>query len=51
MWLGIVLVLFGALMLLQHMGIIRGGLWGYLWPILIIAVGLSLVMKSKRNNG
>ncbi len=51
MWIGIGLILFGVLMLLQHMGIIRGGIWGYLWPIIIIAVGASMVMSNKRKNG
>jgi hypothetical protein len=50
MWIGIFLVVFGALMLLQHMGIIRG-MWGYLWPAIIIAVGLSMIINSKRKHG
>ncbi len=44
---GLVLVIIGVFFLLKNAGIIDGGFWGYLWPILIILLGLSLADKSK----
>lgn len=52
MWIGIFLVVLGAVILLQHMGIIHGSIWGYVWPVVLIAVGISFISRhSKRGNG
>jgi hypothetical protein len=48
MFWGIILIVIGSLLLLNKMGVIYGSFWGYLWPILIIAVGLKLVAGDKR---
>ncbi len=48
MFVGLLLLLMGVLLLLGQMGIIRGGIWGYFWPAAIIAVGLSMIFRHKR---
>lgn len=48
MFFGIVLVIIGALLLLNEIGIIHWSFWGYLWPVLIVAVGMRLILGDKR---
>jgi hypothetical protein len=48
MFVGILLLLIGVLMLLSHLNIIHGSFWGYAWPAIIIALGLSLVFKHTK---
>jgi hypothetical protein len=51
MFVGLLLLLLGALLLLDQLGIIRGGVWDYFWPAAIIAVGLSMIVEhSRRKN-
>lgn len=45
---GLVLVILGVFFLLKNAGIIDGNFWGYLWPILIIFLGLSVMDKDKK---
>ena len=45
---GLFLVIIGVFFLLKNMGIIAGDFWGYLWPLLIIFLGLSIADKSKK---
>ena len=47
---GLILVIIGVLLLLQNMGLIGGNFWDYLWPIVIILIGLSF-LKKKEGNG
>jgi len=49
MFVGLLLLLMGALLLLSQMGIIRDGIWGYFWPAAIIAVGLSMIFKHNKH--
>ncbi len=48
MFFGIILVILGAMLLLNEMGIIHWSGWGIIWPILIIAVGVKLIAGDKR---
>ncbi len=49
MFLGVLLLLLGVLLLLERLGVIPGGSWNYFWPVVIIAVGVSLIFKSRRH--
>ncbi len=49
MFIGLLLVALGVLMLLDHMGVIRGDVWDYFWPLALVALGLSMVIKDKTN--
>lgn len=46
---GLFLVVLGVLLLLKEVGIITGGFWGYVWPILLILFGLSLMSRDKKD--
>lgn len=48
MALGILLILIGALFLLDSLGIIDGVGFAELWPLLLIAVGVAIVYERIR---
>ncbi len=45
MFIGFILIALGVLFLLQNIGVLNEATWGIVWPILIIALGLSMVFK------
>ena len=47
MFFGALMVLFGLLMLLDRMGYLPGDLWEYFWPLALIALGISIVLKHR----
>lgn len=47
MWFGFGLVLVGILLLLNNLGIIQGDTWDYIWPAIIILLGLSILLRRK----
>ncbi len=52
MFFGIVLVIIGAILLLSELGIIHNwSFWSYLWPVLIIAVGVRMIVGDRRRQG
>ncbi|MCX6784757.1 MAG: DUF5668 domain-containing protein [Candidatus Komeilibacteria bacterium] len=44
-----VIIILGVIFLLQNLNILPPGFWSYFWPIILIAIGLS--MLSKRSGG
>lgn len=44
---GIIIIVVGVVFLLQNLGYITGSIWGIIWPLLIMAVGLKMVIKRK----
>ncbi|MFH1457031.1 MAG: DUF5668 domain-containing protein [Patescibacteria group bacterium] len=48
MFLGFLLMALGVVFLLQNLGILDSATWSIVWPILIIAFGLSIVFKKNR---
>jgi hypothetical protein len=44
MFFGILLIVLGGLLLLDQLGLIRGSIWGYVLPLVIIAVGIRLII-------
>ena len=49
MFIGLLLVLLGIFMLLEHMGIIYGRFIDYFVPIAIIALGGSFIFKDRKD--
>lgn len=49
MFVGILLILLGALMMLDKLGIIEGGVGDFFVPIAIIALGGSFLFKNKKD--
>jgi|SaaInlLV_10m_DNA_2_1039722.scaffolds.fasta_scaffold73989_2 hypothetical protein len=43
---GIIFVVVGVLWLLETMGFIVGDFWGFVWPVIIILIGLSMIDKK-----
>ncbi len=41
---GTILIILAGLLLLRQMGIITGDIFGYFWPLLIVAFGISLII-------
>ena len=50
MVIGLILVAIGVLALLMKLDIISGSLWGYVWPVILIIVGLNFLLgwRSRR---
>lgn len=46
---GILLIIIGVLLLLSQLGwIAHLHFWGYIWPALIIAIGVNMLAKRSR---
>ena len=45
MFIGLVLVIAGIIFLLEKLGIVTGSVWNYVWPCLVIALGLSIILR------
>jgi len=50
MLIGIVLVVFGILFLLQNLGYITYDFGGIFWPLVLIVIGLKISMKRGKNH-
>ena len=48
MFFGLALIIIGIIFLLEKFGIISGSIWGYVWPSLIILLGLFMVLGKRR---
>ncbi len=44
---GFVILALGVLFLLRNLGVVRGDIWDFLWPIAIIALGISILFKKR----
>lgn len=47
---GSILVVFGAVDLLDNFGFLPGNFWEFFWPLLIIAFGLMFISRSCSHN-
>lgn len=50
MFFGILLVLFGLLWLLEELGVIRGDVWEFMLPIIVIALGVSTIFNARKRS-
>lgn len=46
---GLILLILGVLLLLENLGFLPQEIWGFFWPIIIILLGLTLLVKPKYN--
>lgn len=44
---GIVLIIIGITFLLKNLGIISSGAWGFIWPALLIVLGLWFLLRGR----
>jgi hypothetical protein len=47
MFWGVLLVLAGLIMLADEMGYIRGDIWDYLVPIILVAIGVKVIFGER----
>jgi len=47
MLVGLTLVVIGAIFLLQNLGFLTSNAWQIIWPIIIIILGATMLMKKK----
>lgn len=48
---GVILLVLGLLWLLEVAGVLTGSFFRYLWPILVLVVGFSLLLKGSGRDG
>ena len=48
MFISILLIIIGFAFLLQNLGIITGSVWGIIWPLALIALGVYFLLKRHR---
>lgn len=48
MFVGLVILALGVLFLLENLGVLNGDIWDYLWPLAIIALGISILVKKRK---
>ena len=44
---GLILIIVGAVFLLQNLGYISGGDWSIIWPAILIIIGLWILLKKE----
>ena len=47
-FIGLILIAVGVFALLVQLGVLSGSLWSYVWPSIIIALGLSFLWGIRR---
>lgn len=47
---GYFFIIVGILLLLKELGLIAGSFWGFLWAMLFIVIGLSMIAGKKEEN-
>ena len=45
---GFLLIAIGILFLLKNFGLITGGVWDILWPVLLVAAGVHVLIRKHR---
>jgi hypothetical protein len=50
MWIGFFLICAGILVILGNMGILRGDVWDYAWPLFFIFLGASMIIRRMRKD-
>jgi hypothetical protein len=51
MCIGIVLVVVGIIALLVSLGVITGSVWSYVWPAILIIIGLCILLRKHHRHG
>lgn len=45
---GLVLICLGVIFLLRNLGIIKHSIWPILWPSILIAIGIELIIYHRK---
>lgn len=46
----IIFIIIGVAFLLKNLGYISGSTWGIIWPLFFIVFGISMLLRSGRND-
>ena len=46
MFLAIVFIIIGLCMLLNALGLVTGSVWGIIWAVVVLAIGVRLLLKK-----
>ncbi len=49
MFFGFIILIIGLIFLLKNLGFIGNDVWPIIWPSLVIAVGLSILLKRRKH--
>ncbi len=49
MFFGLILIIIGLVFLLQNLGFIGNDAWPIIWPCLVVALGISILLKRRRH--
>jgi hypothetical protein len=47
MFFGLVLIAVGVFALLVNLGVLSGSLWSYVWPIILVILGLGFLWRRR----
>jgi hypothetical protein len=47
MFIGVLLLLVGVLMLLERLNVITGSVWDYIFPMALVALGVSMIFRGR----
>ena len=50
MFFGLVLIAVGVLALLIATGVLTGAAWSYIWPVILILLGISILVGRNRRH-
>lgn len=48
---GLVLIIIGIAFLLKNLGVISSSAWGFIWPALLVALGLWFIARGRGSSG
>ncbi|HPA25334.1 MAG TPA: DUF5668 domain-containing protein [bacterium] len=48
MFIGTILFITGLAFLLKNLGILSGVTWSFIWPVVIMLIGLSMIINKKK---
>lgn len=48
MFFPLAIIIIGVILLLENLGVITGNIWEWVWPSLIVILGLSMLFKPFR---
>ncbi len=48
MFFGFILIAVGVIAILIKLGVLSGSMWGYIWPAVLIILGLSFLWGRRR---
>lgn len=50
MWVGVVLIVVGFIFLLQSLGFVTGDVWNFVWPAIIVMLGVFIIINKRKED-